>query len=343
MKEIRQIKEVVSMEIFDDTYHTNDMLNKNIRKSDLFYSSLVPLFRPGHESELVYFLKAMGLIMGYQYCNICGKSMKWGPSRNQDLFEWKCLQCNIKKSLRENSPLMKVKCNFKSILICLNLWCLGFDAGKIASHMGVQKHAVLSIFELAVQIATFYMINESPKWKIGGDNVIVLIDDYPGGWGDTLLTNNIPILCISEVKVNVLPPLIWFEALEKLPQKGSDENKRNKNLQKCLSIIESLVHKNSIIVARDDSTICSFNDLLKLKQNFKQIISTRQLETHNTPEKKLDDILAEIWREASHVCKEVQVCDHLLVPSFLISYMWRKRLGTEAYQVLINQIAAMVK
>lgn len=71
--------------------------------------------------------------------------------------------------------------------------------------LGVKKQTINFIFKICTNTAQKYIQSHLSSWKIGGPQVIVVIDTYPEGY-QKFIENEIertvhPILCIAEVKV----------------------------------------------------------------------------------------------------------------------------------------------
>lgn len=107
------------------------------------------MLTPGHETELVYWLKSFGLIPNIQICNNakinqdCNKIMEWIPVKTIDYYQWKCRNCADKKSIRENSVFQDIKCNFKNAIRILLGWCKGYDAETMANILGENINSFL--------------------------------------------------------------------------------------------------------------------------------------------------------------------------------------------------------
>lgn len=99
------------------------------------------MLNPGHENELVYWLKDLGLIKSSQSCvnstadTNCSK-MSWTVARINDMYQWKCNSCSLKKSIREESIFVNVKCSFKNSIRILLGWCKGIDIDSMIELLG---------------------------------------------------------------------------------------------------------------------------------------------------------------------------------------------------------------
>lgn len=61
------------------------------------------------------------------------------------------------------------------------------------------------MYKICVSTAMKYMQSHISEWRIGGPQIIVIVDVYPDGYKkfsdrETIRTSH-PILCIAEVKV----------------------------------------------------------------------------------------------------------------------------------------------
>ena len=107
-----------------------------------YYQVIRSMLTPGHETELIYWLKSFGLIPNTQICNNakvnedCNKVMEWIPVKTIDYYQWKCKNCCEKKSIRENSVFQDVRCNFKNSIRILLGWCKGYDVDTMANILG---------------------------------------------------------------------------------------------------------------------------------------------------------------------------------------------------------------
>ncbi|KAK9877014.1 hypothetical protein WA026_016041 [Henosepilachna vigintioctopunctata] len=348
MKVIRKIKKVTPMDYECEDENNNKSSNISSKLTFLddirnelgfFHLAVRPLLAAGHESELVYFMQSMGLIQQFMNCNNCEKSMKWGPSRTIDLYHWKCPKCNTKMSIRENSPFTEVKCSFKKILLILLSWCNSDDIDNTAEILDVKKTIIAGLYHLAGKTAEKYIKSNIAQWQIGGPGVIVLVDTFPEGCTSDTRFSNRPILCLAELKNK--PPTLWFQALERNTRNQLET--RRLNQIKCLEVIQLIVHHESIVVARRNSTLCSYEDLKQIENKFKLVVSNEGLSRHDSQDQRLFDNLTVIWREALDVCMAAQYYHHSLVQSFLFGYMWRKRFKQESYHYLLNEISSVVE
>lgn len=102
-----------------------------------------PMLKIGHEGELINWLKVMGLIPQYQKCKNadtnenCRKPLTWYSSRTVDKYQWKCLNCSRKYSIRENSVFNDVRCNIKDSLRLILGWCKGRDVDTMINVLGM--------------------------------------------------------------------------------------------------------------------------------------------------------------------------------------------------------------
>lgn len=101
------------------------------------------MLTPGHEAELIYWLKNFGLIATTQVCknakadDACNKAMEWVPTKTVDYYQWKCKNCSTKKSIRDDSVFQDVKCNFNHSIRILLGWCKGYDSYTMANMLGM--------------------------------------------------------------------------------------------------------------------------------------------------------------------------------------------------------------
>lgn len=105
------------------------------------------MLKPGHEGELVCWLKTIGLIPQYIKCKNaemnenCKKPLCWYTSKSMDNYQWKCLNCQRKYSIRENSLFHDIKCNFKDAIRVFLGWCKEKDTETLMKILGEQKHS----------------------------------------------------------------------------------------------------------------------------------------------------------------------------------------------------------
>lgn len=100
------------------------------------------MLAPGHEKELVGWLKEIGMLRQTQTCKnastneCCNVPMTWTPARIVDNYQWKCLSCLQKKAIRDDSVFHNVKCKFKDAIRVFLGWCKGIDEETIADFLG---------------------------------------------------------------------------------------------------------------------------------------------------------------------------------------------------------------
>lgn len=119
-------------------------------------------------------------------------------------------------------------------------------------------------------------------------------------------------------------------------------NRNTKKEQQCaraLDIIEKVVKPGSIIVSNLNSSLCSFYALQGLKHLYPIIVSVDSLERHNTVDQNVLNNLKEIWKDAISICDYAQSNIQNEVHSSLINFMWSRKFGTEAFEVLLNQMS----
>lgn len=89
------------------------------------------MLAPGQESELIIWLKSVGLIPQNQKCKNASKNdncnipMSWVPVSNQDIYQWKCLGCMEKRKIRDDSIFHNIRCRFKDAIRLLLGWSKG--------------------------------------------------------------------------------------------------------------------------------------------------------------------------------------------------------------------------
>lgn len=113
------------------------------REHGYFDHIIRPMLNKGHEGELVSWLKMSGLIPQFQKCKNsdenenCKKPLSWYSARTMDHYQWKCLNCSRRYSIRENSLFNDFKCNMKDALRLILAWCKGTDVETICSALGM--------------------------------------------------------------------------------------------------------------------------------------------------------------------------------------------------------------
>jgi hypothetical protein len=317
----------------------------NFSEPGYYYQVIRSMLTPGHETELIYWLKSFGLIPNSQICKNakmnqdCNKIMEWIPVKTVDYYQWKCRNCMEKKSIRENSVFQDVKCNFKNSIRILLGWCKGYDIETMANILGVKKQTVKVLYNVVTATARKHLKSHQTNKKIGGPGVIVIVDTYPEGCTNSSrpVQGNRPILCLAEVKE--IPPNYWFEALNRFHRNNLDQIKSIK--EDAQKMIQDVVLPGSVLVTRQDSTLCSFDDLQCLKHLYPTVVSVEGLARHNSDNQKILANLEAIWKIALDVCEEAQFFTYDQVPNFLISQMWHSRFGNEAFEMLLNRLTDM--
>lgn len=106
-----------------------------------FQQVIRPMLSPGHENELVYWLREIGLIKNSQKCKNSGTDnctmMSWtSTNRGIDMYQWKCNGCSMRKSIRTDSVFDNVRCSFKDAIRIILGWCKGTDIDSMAAMLG---------------------------------------------------------------------------------------------------------------------------------------------------------------------------------------------------------------
>ncbi|XP_043273297.1 uncharacterized protein [Venturia canescens] len=318
-----------------------------------------PMLQQGHEGELCGWLKEMSLIKTSCVCTSeqCeGRNLVWSPARVVDKYNWACLHCSKKQTIRDNSFFLSIKCEFKTCLQIILAWCKMFPSDIAASCLDVKEHVVKKVYERCAKIADDYVNSHLEEFKLGGPDSVLIVDEYPGGY----MTENVPeisvsrkrnnnshtILCIAEA--NALPPRMWLHMIRAVP---ATANKTQGNIIRCGMVEEALkeivrhVLPGSVLVANHRSRCCSYESIKELKQF--AVISVEYLKNFDVPGKnKLVNNLETIWQTAVDVCEEVQESTNSLGRQIISTHLWRQRFNTlapNAFECMLNQIAEAYK
>lgn len=122
------------------------------------------MLKPGHEGELVCWLKTIGLIPEYLKCKNaemnenCKKPLSWYTSKSMDNYQWKCLNCQQTYSIRENSLFHDIKCNFKDAIRVFLGWCKEKDTETLMKILGEQTF-FFSHFTIQNKYFTVFLID----------------------------------------------------------------------------------------------------------------------------------------------------------------------------------------
>nr|CAI5842579.1 unnamed protein product [Callosobruchus analis] len=340
MKEIRKINQVVETECADNQDDLKDMLGDFDSEPGYYKQVIKPMLIAGHENELVYWLKELGLIKNEFFCpnartGTCLKMMSWTQARNNDMYQWKCNGCDEKRSIREDSIFLNVKCSFKNAIRILLAWSKGSDIDSMALMLGVKRPVVSMLYKKAGLVAQKYITYNTSEWTVGGPGKIVLVDTYPEMClGSTETREPKPILCIAEVKT--FPQKYWFELLQ--PYRRTNQEHLQLVRKHILSSVKRIVAPGSILIVPSTSILCGYEDFLDLKYLYPLIISTDDLGRHDDQHRTISGILDIIWREAVNICEEAQGYGHELISQYIIGRMWRQRYGNNAFEMLVYQL-----
>nr|CAH7742727.1 unnamed protein product [Callosobruchus chinensis] len=294
----------------------------------------------GHENELVYWLKELGLIKNEFFCpkaqtGACMKMMSWTQARGNDMYQWKCSRCDEKRSIREDSIFLNVKCSFKNAIRILLAWSKGNDIDSMALMLGIKRQVVSMMYKKAGLVAQKYITYNTSEWSLGGPGKIVLVDSYPEMClGSTEMREPKPILCIAEVKT--FPQKYWFELLQ--PYRRTNQEHLQVVRKHILSSVKRIVAPGSVLIVPSNSILCSHADFMDLKYLYPLIIGTDDLGRHDNEHRTISGILDTIWREAVNICEEAQRYGHELISQYIIGRMWRQRYGNNAFEMLVYQL-----
>ena len=85
---------------------------------------------------------------------------------------------------------------------------------------------VKKAYEKLAKVAETYIKNHLSEWELGGQEKILIVDEFPGGYMTEILTNApVPkkrnnnchtILCIAEV--DKIPPRMWIHIINAHPE-----------------------------------------------------------------------------------------------------------------------------
>lgn len=204
----------------------------------------------------------------------------------------------------------------------------------------MKKHVVKVVYEIATTTSKHYIRSHLNNWQIGGPGVIVLVDTYPEGHHTFTTTrptvsSTKPILCLAEVKD--VPPGYWFESLPRISRSNVQQVREIK--ERVLQTIETIVLPGSVLVARHNATVCSFDDLQSLRHLYPTIVSVEQLAQFDCEQRGIASIMEVIWRLAVDICEEAQFYSASQVQHYLMMHMWRRKFGSESFEMLLNQFA----
>lgn len=118
-----------------------------------FYQQVIrPMLAPGHEKELISWLKEIGLLPQSQKCKnadvneFCNAPMRWTPARIIDSYQWKCLSCLQKRTIRDDSVFHNIKCKFKDAIRVMLGWCKENDEDMMANMLSKSLLLYVSYF-----------------------------------------------------------------------------------------------------------------------------------------------------------------------------------------------------
>nr|CAH7742726.1 unnamed protein product [Callosobruchus chinensis] len=347
MKEIRKINQVVATECAVSSPEYRDgqddlkgMLGDFDSEPGYYKQVIKPMLTAGHENELVYWLKELGLIKNEFFCpkaqtGACMKMMSWTQARGNDMYQWKCSRCDEKRSIREDSIFLNVKCSFKNAIRILLAWSKGNDIDSMALMLGIKRQVVSMMYKKAGLVAQKYITYNTSEWSLGGPGKIVLVDSYPEMClGSTEMREPKPILCIAEVKT--FPQKYWFELLQ--PYRRTNQEHLQVVRKHILSSVKRIVAPGSVLIVPSNSILCSHADFMDLKYLYPLIIGTDDLGRHDNEHRTISGILDTIWREAVNICEEAQRYGHELISQYIIGRMWRQRYGNNAFEMLVYQL-----
>ncbi|KAJ8964514.1 hypothetical protein NQ314_004809 [Rhamnusium bicolor] len=140
MKGVTKTNNILSPD-YDKSY-CNEMDSKTLLMFDSepgYYQVISPMLAPGHENELICWLKSFGLIKSEQICKKaiksknCSHMMRWKSTKDEDLYQWQCSGCLGRRSIRNESIFDGANCSFRNAIRILLAWCKGYDIETVAN------------------------------------------------------------------------------------------------------------------------------------------------------------------------------------------------------------------
>lgn len=223
----------------------------------------------------------------------------------------------------------------------------------------IKRPVARTVYNIASNSARNFIRKRPVEFRLGGPGVIVLVDTFPDinsniGSHDYNSKSRL-ILCIAEIKVRnfvhfftlvcycgytffkEIPTRFYFHSLDRYSKTAADQIEHI-NVQ-ALSIVQNVVWPGTVLVGNLNTVICSFGVLQHLRHNYPVIVSTQDLQKHDSPFPCLTKNLDVIWEPALKICEEAQFCKHGDVPLFLAQYLFCQRYGSQAFEMLLNQLS----
>ncbi|XP_050545765.1 uncharacterized protein LOC126908006 [Daktulosphaira vitifoliae] len=318
--------------ITTDNYAT---LSKETTFNDpnFFETTVEPLLVPGREGDLCEWLKKIGLIAKEQKCpnteclNI--DKMQWHRARVVDKYNWVCLECKKKVPARHASFFSDFKCELGYALRVIDGWCRNLPLSDVGGEGRVKANVAKRIFNSCVQVAEWHLKNMIGEFKLGGHDVVVIVDIFPGGnmslnTPTTSHNNNFSkrVLCIADTAH--VPVRVWANLLE-----GS-----NKENYKIIEMVKNHVMPGSTIVTNE-----MLYPLLRNLPSIGEVISTEALINLdiNHDQKSLKN-LETIWATTVDACIQIQDMSSTHAEQHLYELQWRQMYGFIAFSSIIQQI-----
>ncbi|XP_066995816.1 uncharacterized protein [Anabrus simplex] len=312
-----------------------------------------PMLTPGHEGELIEWMKDMGLIKQAVRCPCAGQrgKMVWSKARIVDKYTWVCRACSKKLSIRSESFFAGFKCDLKKVMLAILCWCNRVSGEVAAKQLDLRLTVVFRIYDSLSQVASNYVKAHSDEWKLGGENVVVLVDVYPDGYMSTVprsmevgrrrSTNKKRILCIAEI--SQIPSRIWVKILEEVSSNSKDSPEvTQRAVQEALHEITEHVLPGSILLANERSAVCPFSAVRTLK-DFPMVHSVEHLKELNVPgTRAVEENLETIWQSVVDVCDESQEVRKSVGSLLLDEFLWRQLISqttSSKVESILHQIA----
>lgn len=202
------------------------------------------------ECQLVEKLQAIGLLpnnikclSSKPDCNVVCRT-----ARVVDRVQWFCEGCGKRQPIRTGSFFFRLQCTILQAMQIIFAWCQDADLEVAAEHFGIKPKMATIIYDKLDELA----IKEQHKWKLGGENSVVLADMYPDCVNrlspDTTDQPHMHrILMLADT--NHIPTSYWLHVIKDDIKKASSDDSENQVLK---TDIEEAIHyavvKDSLIV-----------------------------------------------------------------------------------------------
>ncbi|CAG4988432.1 unnamed protein product [Parnassius apollo] len=129
------------------------------------------------ECQIVERLQKFGLLPIMVKCPISKPDCRvvCKQARVIDRVQWICESCGKRQPIRTGSFFFKLQCSIQQVLQMTLAWCEDADMTVAAQHFDIKPRVASSIYDRLDELA----IKELSKYKLGGENSVVLAEMYP--------------------------------------------------------------------------------------------------------------------------------------------------------------------